>query len=178
MFRKMGMHHRRMYVHSVYVHTCITSDVASWSPRDALQKRLDTVMQYVCVKPPTSGFVPPFFGHDRQMLRKIPRLFLYYVILSVYISLSRSRTQVSTKSATEAVSEEGRVEIYVTIVPVAPLSRKGDDVMWSWLKVPLIQPGQILLAWKRNIVVELKCTRSNPFASNSSFLIELLIKLN
>lgn len=66
--------------------------------RDVLRKRHDTVMQYVCVKPPTSGFVPPFSFLDAIDRCSEKAAVFSYLTVSVYILPSRSHTNTSERS--------------------------------------------------------------------------------
>jgi len=55
---------------------------------DALRKRHDTVMQYVCVKPPTSGFVPPFSFWMRSTDAPKDTVFSYLAVSGIYFSIA------------------------------------------------------------------------------------------
>lgn len=96
--------------------------------RDALQKRHDTVMQYVCVKRPTSGFVPSFSFWTRSTDAPKDAVFSYLAV-SVYISLSRSHTNTSKKRGGGSLEKKCRVKIHLYVTAVRGLHlivRKRD----------------------------------------------------
>lgn len=99
--------------------------------RDALQKRLDTVMQYVCVKPPTSGFVPPFSFWTRSANAAGDTAGSFLIprdTAGIYFSIAIAHTSAGKKRGGGGFA--GIREICVNYLSVSPFfaAREGDDV--------------------------------------------------
>lgn len=176
--REMGMHHRRAYT---YMHTYVASDIASWSSRDALQKRLDTVMQYICLRRLRSSILLlDAIGIDAVGISCIFLSHMIYHHPSVYIYIYFSVAHTSTgKKRDRGIASRKNAESKSVLLPFRDVSalcakeRTAESIANSIWGKHLLEGIYCRKSW--NTRAEILC--KNPFGSNSS-PIALLIKDN